>query len=165
MSCTARSGCCATPRGGARDCSSPGTTPRPPWWRDSPRAATGDWIRTFETAENAKLGRVRGRRLTSSEVERSLQDLLGVDIPLADQLPEESRSAEFTTVADGHKPYTASLWAMCGDYFPVEKLAEALPTFGWAKPEQVQLIMDPVPDDRPPPTVYRIDKEGETWLD
>lgn len=47
------------------------------------------------------MGRVRGRRLTRREVERSLQDLLGIDIPLADQLPEEASATEFTTVADG----------------------------------------------------------------
>jgi hypothetical protein len=64
-------------------------------------SAAGDWISTFEKSQYAKLGRVRARRLTNREIERSLQDLLGIDIPLADQLPEESRAAEFTTVADG----------------------------------------------------------------
>ncbi len=62
---------------------------------------SGDWLRKFQTARDAELGRVRGRRLTRREVERSLQDLLGIDIPLADQLPEEAQSTEFSTVADG----------------------------------------------------------------
>ena len=61
----------------------------------------GERLRTFQSSRDAELGRVRGRRLTRREVERSLHDLLGIDIPLADQLPEESRSAEFSTVADG----------------------------------------------------------------
>jgi hypothetical protein len=39
--------------------------------------------------------------LTRREIERSLQDLLGIDIPLADQLPEEASTTEFSTVADG----------------------------------------------------------------
>ena len=63
--------------------------------------ATGDWIRSTQEARTAELGRVRARRLTRREIERSLHDLLGIDIPLADQLPEESRSAGFSTVSDG----------------------------------------------------------------
>ncbi len=46
-------------------------------------------------------GRVRGRRLTNLQVERSLHDLLGIDIPLANSLPDETRVGGFTTVADG----------------------------------------------------------------
>lgn len=63
--------------------------------------SSGDWLRKFQTARDAELGRVRARRLTRREVERSLQSLLGIDIPLADQLPEEGQSTEFSTVADG----------------------------------------------------------------
>jgi hypothetical protein len=62
---------------------------------------TGDWIRDFQHKQDATLGRVRARRLTRREVERSLQELLAIDIPLADELPEDSRSSGFTTVADG----------------------------------------------------------------
>lgn len=63
---------------------------------------TGDWLRSHQHAQDAKLGRVRGRRLTKRELERSLQDLLGIDIPLADQLPDEVRPpGSFTTVATG----------------------------------------------------------------
>lgn len=64
-------------------------------------ASSGDWLRTFRHQRDAELGRVRARRLTRREVERSLHDLLGIDVPLADQLPEESRTAGFTTTADG----------------------------------------------------------------
>lgn len=63
--------------------------------------ASGDWLRTFQRSQDAELGRVRARRLTRRELERSLQDLLGIDIPLADQLPEEASTNEFSTVADG----------------------------------------------------------------
>lgn len=63
--------------------------------------ATGDWIRRTQLARHASVGRVQARRLTRREMERSLHDLLGIDIPLADQLPEETRTAGFNTVADG----------------------------------------------------------------
>lgn len=63
--------------------------------------ATGDWLRAYQQRQYAELGRVRGRRLTNLHVERTLHDLLGIDIPLASQLPEEPRTAGFTTVADG----------------------------------------------------------------
>jgi hypothetical protein len=63
--------------------------------------ATGDWIRKTQQARNSEVGRVQSRRLTRREIERSLHDLLGIDIPLADQLPEEARTAGFSTVADG----------------------------------------------------------------
>lgn len=60
----------------------------------------GDWLRTTQRLRQATLGRVRGRRLTRLQVERSLQDLLGIDIPLADKLPDEGRPRGFTTVAE-----------------------------------------------------------------
>lgn len=63
--------------------------------------STGDWIEQHQRNVQQEVGRVRGRRLTRREIERSLHDLLGIDIPLADQLPEEAKSAGFTTVADG----------------------------------------------------------------
>jgi len=81
----------------------------PPKDADQPQSAevaeflrtTGDRLRRFQHARDAELGRVRARRLTRREVERSLHALLGIDIPLANELPEEMRSAGFTTVADG----------------------------------------------------------------
>ena len=39
--------------------------------------------------------------MTDAERIELMHDLLGIDIPLADQLPEETRSAGFSTVADG----------------------------------------------------------------
>lgn len=63
--------------------------------------STGDWLRASILAQDSQLGRVRGRRLTRRELERSLHDLLGIDIPLADQLPEEAQTDEFSTIATG----------------------------------------------------------------
>ena len=63
--------------------------------------STSNWIRTTQHQRYAKIGRVQSRRLTRREIERSLHDLLGIDIPLADQLPEEARTSGFSTVADG----------------------------------------------------------------
>ena len=75
----------------------------PPQDADQQRflSATSDWLRTHQQNRFRKRGRVPARRLTRIQVERSLHDLLGIDIPLADSLPEDSRSSGFTTVADG----------------------------------------------------------------
>ncbi|WP_233200376.1 DUF1592 domain-containing protein [Blastopirellula marina] len=63
--------------------------------------ATRLHIRNQQQAQQQQRGRVQARRLSRLQVERSLQDLLGIDIPLTDYLPEESRQFGFTTVADG----------------------------------------------------------------
>ncbi len=63
--------------------------------------ATGNWLRQHQTRQQRQMGRVRGRRLTNLQVERTLHDLLGIDIPLANQLPEDGRPFGFSTVADG----------------------------------------------------------------
>jgi hypothetical protein len=60
----------------------------------------GDWLRDTIHRRDSQIGRVRGRRLTRRELERSLHALLGVDIPLAEHLPDEGRPGGFTTVAD-----------------------------------------------------------------
>jgi hypothetical protein len=81
----------------------------PPKAADQPQAAdrtefltaTSRWLVTQRRAREAVTGRVQARRLTRREIERSLQDLLGIDIPLANQLPEEKQTSGFTTVADG----------------------------------------------------------------
>lgn len=64
-------------------------------------ASTGSWVRDHQNREAAELGRVRGRRLNNLQLERSLHDLLGVDIPLAKHFSDEPRTGGFTTVADG----------------------------------------------------------------
>lgn len=59
------------------------------------------WIENYQRQEWEALGRVRGRRLTNLQLERTLHDLLGIDIPLANRMPDESKTNGFTTVADG----------------------------------------------------------------
>lgn len=48
-------------------------------------------------------GRVRSRRLTRTEYEHSLHDLLGIDIPLKILLPEDGSVGGFETVAAGQQ--------------------------------------------------------------
>lgn len=64
-------------------------------------SSVGTWLRDDQRQQQQKIGRVRGRRLTRLQMERTLHDLLGIDIPLANKLPEEGRVGGFTTVADG----------------------------------------------------------------
>ncbi len=59
----------------------------------------GSWLAGAIRDRDARLGRVRGRRLSRREVERSLHAVLGIDIPLAQELPDEGRPGGFTTVA------------------------------------------------------------------
>jgi hypothetical protein len=47
----------------------------------------------------AREGRVRARRLTRFEYERTVHDLLGIDTPLLDLLPEDPRGDGFDTVS------------------------------------------------------------------
>ena len=56
-----------------------------------------------DQAEVAKNGRVRSRRLTRVEYEHTLHDLLGIDIPLKDLLPEDPTSHGFETVASSQQ--------------------------------------------------------------
>ncbi|QDU63962.1 Planctomycete cytochrome C [Planctomycetes bacterium Pan216] len=58
------------------------------------------WLQSHQHAKQKSEGRVRGRRLTRLQMERTLHDLLGIDIPLADKLPEEPRTDSFSTVAE-----------------------------------------------------------------
>jgi len=59
------------------------------------------WIRDAEIARYRDKGRVEARRLTNLQLERSLHDLLGVDLPLASEFPIEQPTHRFSTVADG----------------------------------------------------------------
>ncbi len=63
--------------------------------------STGTWLRERQQSAWQQEGRVRGRRLTNLQLERTLHDLLGVDIPLAERMPEETVSGVFNTIADG----------------------------------------------------------------
>ena len=57
------------------------------------------WLVAAVTARDAAWGRVRARRLTRRELERSLHAILGIDIPLANLIPDEGRPGGYTTVA------------------------------------------------------------------
>ncbi len=52
-----------------------------------------------DAADIAANGRVRGRRLTRTEYEHTLHDLLGIDLPLKLLLPEDAAAHGFETVA------------------------------------------------------------------
>ncbi len=62
---------------------------------------TENWLTTQRNQQFAELGRVQGRRLNNLQLERSLHDLLGIDIPLKVYFPEEQMVDGFTSVADG----------------------------------------------------------------
>jgi hypothetical protein len=62
--------------------------------------AAGNWLRQAIRDRDETFGRVRARRLSPREVERSLHSLLGIDIPLANLIPVEGRPGGFTTVAE-----------------------------------------------------------------
>ncbi|MEZ6130655.1 MAG: DUF1592 domain-containing protein [Planctomycetaceae bacterium] len=62
---------------------------------------TADWLNNHQRTTFQTVGRVQGRRLTNLQLERTLHDLLGIDIPLATMMPEEPRTDGFTSVADG----------------------------------------------------------------
>ncbi|WP_442508168.1 DUF1592 domain-containing protein [Novipirellula sp. SH528] len=61
--------------------------------------ATSQWITTTQLAEFAEVGRVRARRLTTLQLERTLHDLLSIDIPLASLAPDDPRVDGFTNIA------------------------------------------------------------------
>ncbi|MEL6105916.1 MAG: DUF1592 domain-containing protein [Planctomycetota bacterium] len=56
-----------------------------------------------DSRDIAARGRVRGRRLTRTEYERTVHSLLGIDLPLRDQLPEDVAAHGFETVARGQQ--------------------------------------------------------------
>jgi hypothetical protein len=58
---------------------------------------------TTDRADIAANGRVRSRRLTRTEYEHTLHDLLGIDIPLKALLPEDRATHGFETVAEGQQ--------------------------------------------------------------
>ena len=53
-----------------------------------------------ESKRHAALGRVRARRLTNDQLERTLCDLLSIDLPLARLMPEEQRTDGFRNIAE-----------------------------------------------------------------
>lgn len=63
--------------------------------------SAGDWLHESQQHDRESFGRVRGRRLTNVQLERTLQDLLGIDVPLRDLLTDEPRTGGFVGIADG----------------------------------------------------------------
>lgn len=55
---------------------------------------------SFQKSQLKREGRVKGRRLTNVQLERTLQDLLCIDIPLSRLMPSESRTNGFVNLAD-----------------------------------------------------------------
>ena len=62
-----------------------------------------DDLKTADTTHEENVGRVAARHLTRSEFERSVQDLLGVYIPIQSHLPDDPLTEGFTTVAKGQQ--------------------------------------------------------------
>lgn len=69
--------------------------------REAFERVAADWLLRTQRQEYQNKGRVQGRRLTNLQLERTLHDLLGIDIPLTVQMPEEPRTHGFNTVASG----------------------------------------------------------------
>jgi mono/diheme cytochrome c family protein len=57
------------------------------------------WLLAEIAARDERHGRVRARRLSRRELERSLHAALGIDIPLAGMIPEEGRPGGYSTAA------------------------------------------------------------------
>lgn len=82
--------------------------PKDDLWPDEDERA--DFITRFEQTlheESAKqqreLGRVRSRRLNRIEFENTLHDLLGIDIPIKDTLPEDPSQDGFSNIAESQQ--------------------------------------------------------------
>ena len=75
--------------------------PVPPAAAHSFQTQLRDWLRTVAQVRVAKQGRVPTRKLTAVQLERTLHDLLGIDVPLANRLPTEPRRGGFNTVTAG----------------------------------------------------------------
>jgi len=60
----------------------------------------GNRLRKADAADVAEKGRVHSRRLTREEYENTVHDLLGIDVPLKEELPEDPFEHGFNRVAD-----------------------------------------------------------------
>lgn len=57
-------------------------------------------IERYERVQHQEMGRVRSRRLTNLQLERTLHDLLAIDRPLANLMPKEPRVEGFNGIAE-----------------------------------------------------------------
>jgi hypothetical protein len=60
-------------------------------------------LRASDLAREKTQGRVHARRLTRVELEHSLQDVLGIESPFQERLPEDLLTEGFSTVAEGQQ--------------------------------------------------------------
>lgn len=60
---------------------------------------TNDWIDQQQSQQHALTGRVGTRRLTRHQLQWTLGDLLSIDVPLAELMPEEPRTDGFRGIA------------------------------------------------------------------
>ena len=67
--------------------------------RDAFVQSLGDFLREQDAARQARSGRVVLRRLNRVEYENTMHDLLGIDIPLAEYLPEDGAAGGFDNVS------------------------------------------------------------------
>lgn len=63
-------------------------------------SGTSDWLHSTQQEQFDTEGRVQGRRLTNLQLERTLQDLMAIDVPLASLMTPEPRVEGFTGLAD-----------------------------------------------------------------
>lgn len=61
--------------------------------------SAGGWLREYQRQQHEQRGRVRARRLTNLQMEKTLHDLLAIEIPLQRLVPEEPRREMFVGVA------------------------------------------------------------------
>ena len=66
-------------------------------------ASLGDTLHSVSAEQQREIGRVRSRRLNRLEYEKTIQDLLGVDIPLRKFIPEDPTQDGFSNVADAQQ--------------------------------------------------------------
>jgi hypothetical protein len=66
-------------------------------------AALKKELQATDVAREKAVGRVQARRLTRSEFEKTLQHLLGIDLPFESRLPEDPFTDGFNTVAKGQQ--------------------------------------------------------------
>lgn len=63
----------------------------------------GTILHNVSEKQQQQLGRVRSRRLNRTEYEKTVQDLLSVDIPLSNLIPEDPSQDGFTNVAEAQQ--------------------------------------------------------------
>ena len=75
--------------------------PPPPAEKAAFLASLGGFISDHDAARRAQNGRVLWRRLNRVEYENTLHDLLDIDIPLVDLLPQDGTAYGFDNVSEG----------------------------------------------------------------